>query len=60
MCAVGGYGVVVCGKQDDYRKLIHYNVRNGAELDSAYIYKTPDGLAEVQMGGKQCIAISYA
>ena len=59
MCPIGGSAVVVCGEQYNCRKLIHYNVRNGAELDSTYIYKTPDGLEEVQMAGKPCVAVSY-
>ena len=56
---IGSKTVVMSCLRGDGWKLVRYNLKNGAEVDSASLQRSPDGLAEVHMSSKDCVAVAY-
>ena len=51
--------VVVCGVEDDTWRLTEYSLQYGGEFQGVELEEKPEGIAEVTLADKQCIAVSY-
>ena len=40
-------------------KLTKYNLETGAELDTAKLWTSPNGLVSISLAGRPCVAVSY-
>ena len=60
MSALADGTIAVCGKQHDNQwRLARFNIQFSREVCGAILYKLPNGMSEVILGGKHCIALSY-
>ena len=64
MSPLGGNKVAVCGMEHDGMgiskiRLLLYNLQNSKELSRVTLHKRPDGMTEITMDGRQCLALSY-
>ena len=64
MNPLGGNKVAVCGMEpDDWGKakvkLTLYDLQTSTELGQITLEKRPNGMTEITMDGRQCLALSY-
>ena len=59
LVAIGNKSVVMTCLRGEGWRLVRYNLTNGAEVDSASLQRSPDGLAEVLMSSKDCVTVAY-
>ena len=44
---------------DKVRKVSKYNLETGAELDTAKLWTSPNGIVSISLAGRPCVAVSY-
>ena len=64
MSPLGGNRVAVCGMEAvignaTMLRLTLHNLQTSVELSRTLLDKRPDGMTEIRMDGKQCLALSY-
>ena len=59
MTALAGNGIIVCGRSGDQWTLTKYNLWTRGELCTAKLDSQPDGMTNVTLDGRQCLALSY-
>ena len=57
--AIGNGGVAVCGKQEGERHVLAVLRGEGERSSAATLDEQPDGMAVVDLCGKQCAAMSF-
>ena len=59
MTALAGNGIVICGRREEQLTLTKYNLYTRGELGTANLDSQPDGMINVTLDGRQCLALSY-
>ena len=59
VCSLSDGSLIVCGKLSDQWRLTQYRLRSFATVHTARLEHRPDGMTEVSLEEKRCLAISY-
>ena len=59
VCSLSDGSLIVCGKLCDQWRLTQYRLRSFATLHTTALEHRPDGMTEVTLERKRCLAVSY-
>lgn len=59
MSPFGENSVVVCVKEGKEWKLSQYNIQTGAQMSCTDLYDNAGGIAEIELGTKAALALSF-